>query len=535
MNTKMIFQLLGGLGLFIYGMRIMGTGLQQAAGSKLKKLLEILTKNRFLGVLVGALITVLIQSSSATTVMVVGFVNAGLMSLVQAAGVIMGANIGTTITAQIVAFKLTDIAPIIVAIGVPIYLFAPKKKYRQIGEILTGFGILFIGMQFMSASMKPLRGHQAFADRRIFLGQNRFLGVLAGFLLTAIVQSSSASIGMLQALASNNLITLNIALPILLGQNIGTCVTALLSSIGTNVTAKRAAVIHLIFNIIGTGIFILITGPVIKLVGYFGGDTMRQIANAHTFFNITNTIVQLPFIALLVMASMKLVKGKEEDEENGVKYLDKRLLETPSIAVVQAEKEVVRMGRVAQSSLKKAVKGFISEDEKILKSSLKKEVLVNLLEREIIEFLAILYNSELSLEENATITGMLHIVNDIERIGDHAENIVELAQHKIDNDLILSDDAQKELQDMIDYVNSMAIDVITALENNDFELADGVWIREERVDQMEKKLRENHMERLNKGKCMPLSGIVFLDVISNLERVADHCSNISTIVLEKKK
>lgn len=533
MTVEMVFELLGGLGLFIYGMNVMGSGLQKTAGDRLKRLLEILTTNRLMGVVVGAIITAIIQSSSATTVMVVGFVNAGLMSLMQATGVIMGANIGTTVTAQLVAFKLTDIAPVVVAVGVALLLFGSKKKHRQLGEILTGFGILFIGMHLMSAAMKPLRELPAFTELMASFGRNRFLGVLAGFAVTAIIQSSSASIGLLQALAANNLITLDIALPILFGQNIGTCVTALIASVGANITARRAAVIHLMFNIIGTFIFIGITGPVVKLVGYFGGDVMRQIANAHTFFNITNTAIQLPFAALLVMVSRKMVPG-EEKHEAGLKYVDKRILETPSIAVVQAVKEVVRMGRIAQESLKYAVDGFMKEDERLLQSSLEKEKVVNQLERELTHFLVDLSNSGLSTTENDLVTGLFHTINDIERIGDHAENIVELGQYKIDNKLAFSDAAKKELQSMIDYVYAMVEDAIVALEYKNFDLARDVKRREDEVDRMERELRQNHISRLNNHQCIPGAGIVFLDVISNLERIADHCSNVAMAVLDRE-
>jgi phosphate:Na+ symporter len=534
MDLTMVFALLGGLGLFIYGMNIMGAGLQKAAGDRLKRLLEILTTNRVLGVLVGTIITMIIQSSSATTVMVVGFVNAGLMNLMQAVGVIMGANIGTTITAQMIAFKLTDIAPVVVAIGVAMLLFAPKKRYRMIGEILTGFGILFIGMNLMSTSMSPLKEHQAFTSLMTSFGRNKFLGVLAGFVITAIIQSSSASIGLLQALALNNLVTIEVALPILYGENIGTCVTALLASIGTNITARRAAVLHLIIKIIGTTIFLGITGPVIQLVKFVGGDTVRQIANAHTFFNITNTIILLPFASLLVMASKKIVRG--EEEESGVlKYVDNRILETPSIAVVQSLKEVVRMGRIAQETLKLAIDGFMNEDEKLLNQSYQKEAAVNALERELTQFLVSLANSGLSIDENNLVTGLFHTINDIERIGDHAENIAELGQSRIDNNLIFSEVGKRELSEMAEYVYGMVNDVISALEKKDFGLAKDVRDREDNVDRMERDLREGHIGRLNNYQCIPGSGIVFLDVISNLERIADHCSNIAMAVLDRVK
>jgi phosphate:Na+ symporter len=534
MTTRMVFELLGGLGLFIYGMNVMGTGLQKAAGDRLKKLLEVLTTNRLLGLVFGALITALIQSSSATTVMVVGFVNAGLMNLMQAAGVIMGANIGTTVTSQLVAFKFTDIAPVVVAIGVGLLIFGTRRKHRQLGEILTGFGILFIGMGLMSSSMEPLRESEIFANIMTTFGHNRLLGIIAGFVVTAVIQSSSASIGLLQALAANELISIGTALPIILGMNIGTCVTALLSSIGTNITARRAAMIHLIIKVFGMMLFIGLTIPLSMAVEYLGGNTVRQIANAHTMYNIVNTAILLPFASLLVLASKKLVPG-EEVEEGVLKYLDTRILETPSIAVLQAKKEVARMGVIAKETLRYAVDGFIKEDEKLLNHCFQKEEMVNALEKEITQFLVLLSNSSISGDENDLVTSLFHTVNDIERIGDHAENIAELAQRKIDSGLVFSEVGISDLTAMTDYVYSMVEDSITALKNKDFQLARDVRRREDEVDRMEREYRESHIGRLNNYQCVPGSGVVFLDVISNLERIGDHCSNIALAILDRIK
>jgi phosphate:Na+ symporter len=532
MTTRMVFELLGGLGLFIYGMNTMGAGLQKAAGDRLKRLLEILTTNRIMGLVFGAVITSLIQSSSATTVMVVGFVNAGLMNLMQAAGVIMGANIGTTVTAQLVAFKLTDIAPAVVAVGVSLLLFGTKRRYKQIGEILTGFGILFIGMNLMSVAMEPLKYSDLFTNIMTTFGRNRFLGMVAGFVVTGIIQSSSASIGLLQALAFNDLIGIDAALPIVLGMNIGTCVTALLSSIGTSINARRAAMIHLTIKVVGMFLFIGFTSPLGNAVEYLGGDTVRQIANAHTLYNIANTAILLPFAPLLVKTSKRLVPGQEE-EEGVLKYLDNRLLETPSIAVLQAVKEVARMGEVARDTLRYAIDGFVKEDEKLLNHCFQKEKMVNTLEKEITQFLVLLSNSSLSAAENDLVTGLFHTVNDIERIGDHAENIAELGQSKIDNGLVFSEIGIRDLTTMSDYVYSMVGDVIAALQSRDYALARNVREREDEVDRMEREYREGHIGRLNNYQCVPGSGVVFLDVISNLERIADHCSNIAMSILDR--
>lgn len=534
MTSRAVFELLGGLGLFIYGMNTLGAGLQKAAGDRLKRLLEILTTNRILGLVFGAVITTITQSSSATTVMVVGFVNAGLMNLMQSVGVIMGANIGSTVTAQLVAFKFTDIAPVVVAIGVGLLIFGTRRRYRQFGEILTGFGILFIGMAFMSGSMEPLKDSDMFTNIMTTFGRNRALGVVAGFVVTGVIQSSGASIGLLQALAFNNLITLDAALPIILGMNIGTCVTALLSSIGTGIAARRAAMIHLIIKVIGMFLFIGFTSPLSMSVKYLGGDMVRQIANAHTLYNIVNTVILLPFASLLVLAAKKFVPG-EEEEEGVLKYLDNRLLETPSIAVLQAVKEVARMGDAAADTLRYAVDGFIKEDEKLLNHCFQKEKMVNTLEKEITQFLVLLSNSSLSAAENDLVTGLFHTVNDIERIGDHAENIAERGQGKIDDGLIFSEIGTRDLTTMANYVYSMVKDSVIALNNRDYELARRIREREDEVDRMEREYRDSHIGRLNNYQCVPGAGVVFLDVISNLERIGDHCSNIALSVLDSAR
>ncbi|KGG80311.1 sodium-dependent phosphate transporter [Caloranaerobacter azorensis H53214] len=533
---EIAFGVLGGLGLFLYGMNLMGTGLQKAAGERLKKLIEILTNNRFMGVLVCTLVTMIIQSSSATTVMVVGFVNAGLMTLSQAIGVIMGANIGTTVTAQLVAFKLTDIAPIVVAIGVAIWLFSSNKRHKEIAEILIGFGILFIGMDFMKHSLKPLGKSQAFKDLLISLN-NPYLGILVGFGLTTIVQSSSASIGLLIALASQGLITIDIALPILFGDNIGTCVTALLSSIGANKTAKRAALMHLLFNIVGTLIFMLaLRYPIQHLVTRLTpNDVGRQIANAHTFFNIANVVIQFPFAGFIVMAAKKLIPGEVEEDNTGLKYLDTRIIETPSIAVGQAAKEVLRMGKVAQNSLKMAKESFFNKSEKLTHKVFEQEKFINQLEKDIVQYLVELSNADLTDEQQIKVTTLLNTVNDLERVGDHADNIAELAQYAIDNKLSFTDEALRELEMMFEKVENSYRTALMAYKTADPEIARSVIAFEEDIDLMEKQLRSNHIERLNKQLCHPSSGIIFLDMISNLERVADHASNIALAILDALK
>ncbi len=525
----------GGLGLFLYGMNIMGMGLQKVAGEKLKHLIEVLTQNRVMGVFVGTLVTMIIQSSSATTVMVVGFVNAGLMSLTQAIGVIMGANIGTTITAQLVAFKLTDIAPIVVAIGVVIWLFSSKKKNKEIGEVLIGFGILFIGMSFMSGALKPLRSSQVFKDILINL-ENPILGILAGFGVTAIIQSSSASMALLLALASQGLISIDIAFYVLFGDNIGTCVTALLSSIGASKTAKRAAIMHLLFNLIGTTIFMLVLKyPIKSLVLYLSEDDIqRQIANAHTFFNLINVVIQLPFAGFIVMAAKRIIPG-EDEEVQGLKYLDSRIIETPSIAVGQACREVLRMGKIVNNNLIVSKDAFFRVDEDLTQIVFREEKNINRMEKEITQYLVELSNAPLTNKQHKIVNSLFNIINDLERVGDHADNIAELAQYRIDNKLDFSENAISELKVMFTKVDDAYKKSLKAFKTGDKYIAQDIIEYEKEIDYMEKQYRANHIDRLNRMKCQPSSGIVFLDIISNLERIADHSSNIALEIMDISK
>ncbi|MDO6353947.1 Na/Pi cotransporter family protein [Caloramator sp. CAR-1] len=536
MSWKNIFELLGGLGLFIFGMKTMGDGLQKAAGNRLKKILETLTRNRVFAILVGAFVTAIIQSSSATTVMTVGFVNAGLMDLFQAAGVIMGANIGTTMTAQLIAFKLTDIAPLVLAIGTIMVMFGKRKRTKDLGGIILGFGMLFVGMKIMEKSMRPLTELDEFKNLITTIGQHPIMGVFVGLGMTAVVQSSSATIGILQALAGLNAMPLAVALPILFGDNIGTCVTALLASIGTSKNAKRAALIHLTFNIIGTIIFMLILPVVVKLIPVLGGDIKRQIANAHTMFNITNTLIQAPFIVFLVKFVNWLIPGKEDKEDvMTLEHLDRRLLETPSIAVGQLVKEVIRMGRLASKNLSTAIDAIINEDENAIKQVFNTEEVINFLEREITGFMVALSNTSLSEEQSELVSGLFHVVNDIERVGDHADNLAELAQYKIDNKLPFSESAISQLTKMYETVKFAIDSSIEALENTDFIKAEDVIETEGKIDELEKRFREDHIDRLSRGICNPVSGTVFLDILSNLERIGDHANNIAQMVLDQKE
>ena len=528
--------IMGGLGLFLYGMNLMGDGLQKSAGSKLKRIIELLTSNVIMGVLVGMVVTMVIQSSSATTVMVVGFVNAGIMSLTQAIGVIMGANIGTTITAQLVSLDVDFLAPVALGIGIVIYMFSNKPKHKNIAEILIGFGILFTGMDFMKEAVKPLAGYQGFTDMLLSFGHHPILGVLMGFAITAIVQSSSASMGMLIALASQGLIPITAALPILYGENIGTCVTSLISSIGASRNARRAAIMHLTFNVLGSMIFMFILSkPIVAIVTAIDPtDAARQIANAHTLFNILNVIVLLPFNKLIVKLALNLVpetKGEQDDDDKVVKYIDDRMIETPSIALANIIKETLRMGEKSKESLNAAMDGIVDKSKEKIELSFKREKLINELQKSILNYLLKLSKASLNEDSRETVDALFNTVNDIERIGDHAENIAELAKDIVDLEISFSDVGIGELKDMYNKVVSTYTYALEAMRTSNVELACKVIKMEEQVDMMEKSCRANHMNRLNSSSCSIESGVIYLDIISNLERVSDHAVNIAQQVI----
>lgn len=528
-----LIQVAGGLGLFLFGMKLMGEGLENAAGDKLKSILEKVTKNPISAVLVGAFVTMVIQSSSATTVMVVGFVNAGLMNIAQAAGVIMGANIGTTITAQLVAFKLDEIAPLFVIVGVVLLMSAKQKKRKDIADIVLGFGILFMGMGIMSSALKPLADSPMFSELIMAIGENWVLGIFTGLALTAILQSSSATTGILIALASTGSITINIVLPILFGCNIGTCVTALIASIGANKTAHKAAAIHLMFNILGTLIFIPFLKPLGHIVQEMSpGDVQRQIANAHTIFNVTATIILVPLSKYMIMIVNKLIKGEDEVELRGPKYLDERLLETPVIAAGQVQKETLRMANKAKENLELSMKAFRENNESLVKKVYDNEKLINILEEEITAYLVKLSKCDLSAKESNLVASTFHIVTDIERIGDHVENIADLTLEKVGRKLKYSENALNE----IDYIYDQtikALDItIDSYANENIEEAGTIYEIERKIDASQKEFRENHIKRLSQGSCNAYDGAIFMDLLSNFERIGDHATNIAESVME---
>ena len=537
---QIVISLLGGLGLFLYGMNLMGESLEKVAGSKMKKIIELLTKNIFMGVLLGAVVTAVIQSSSATTVMVVGFVNAGLMGLPQAVGVIMGANIGTTVTAQIVSFDLTGMAPLALGIGILLYLFAGNEKYKQVGEVFIGFGLLFTGMESMKLAVSPLAEYKGFTDLLSTFGRYPILGLLLGFGITAIIQSSSAAMGMLVVLASQGLVPLSSALPILYGQNIGTCVTSLISSIGANKNAKRAAMIHLIFNILGTIIFlILLNGIVVKfVVSLDPGNVARQIANVHTIFNIVSTILLLPCNKLIVKLAMRIVPDKEdeleEDESRVIKYIDDRMIQTPPIALASTIKEVSRMGEKARYSVDHAMEGILEASTDAIEKSFKQEKIINQLQKTILNYLLKLSKAPLSEEDRETVDTLFNTVNDIERIGDHAENLAEIAQSAIDGQVYFSEQGQNEISDMYNKVIASYSYALESMVTSDVNLACKVIKMEEQVDIMEESCRVNHMRRLNNNLCSIDNGIIYFEILANLERISDHAANIAEKVIQQK-
>ena len=539
----LILSFLGGFGLFLFGMEYMGDGLRKAAGSRMKNILGALTRNRLLGVLVGAGVTALIQSSSATTVMVVGFVNVGLLSLRQAVGVIMGANVGTTITSWIVALgewteflKPAVLAPIFIVVGVVLIMFSKNAQIKSIGQILFGFGGLFLGLDMMSSAAKPLSKLESVKNLFLLLGSNPILGILTGTIVTAVIQSSSASVGILQALALAGLVPWGSAIYIILGQNIGTCVTAILSSIGANINAKRAAAIHFLFNLIGTIIFAIVS----VFIFNFALPNLRnelidvtQISVVHTAFNVLSTIILFPFGNILVSLAEGLVKGNNKEKRDDDCFLDERLLETPTIAVQTTVNEVIHMGEMACWNVQTSLEALFEQDETKMKEVFEREREINTLQEKLNSYLIKLSNVSLSEKEQLKITELFHIVSDIERVGDHADNIGELAVKLKEQNLQFSEVAKKELEGIADVVLECYSKAIKGYEKQDMNMALEAMALEDKVDKLEEKLRSKHMKRLAKEECNPFAGIIFLDMLSNVERITDHASNIASLLLDE--
>lgn len=544
-NISMLFMFIGGLGMFLYGMHVMAEGLQHFAGGRMQKLMGFLTKNKLMAILAGTLVTAVIQSSSATTVMVVGFVNAGMMNLAQAVGVIMGANVGTTITAWMVSMSEWGsflnpefYAPLLLGIGAFIVLFVKSDRKKQVGEILIGFSVLFIGLSFMSDAIKPYRDAPIFAQAFQVLGKNPFLGILTGAVVTAIIQSSSASVGILQTLAMNGVVNWKSAVFITLGQNIGTCVTALLSSVSSGRNGKRAAMIHLLFNVCGAIIFGILMYILFAFVPEWGMSTMSsvEISIFHTIFNVTCTLLLIPFANMLVSLSGRLVPGKDDDmTEVGAavrleRRLDKRILNNPSFALATAQKEVAEMGREACLNLEMALESVTEEGGRKIQQVYAREKEINGMEKILTSFLVEVDNLSLTEEQHEQVKNLFYTVSDIERAGDHAENIAELAENMQRDQVTFSKKGKADL-DLISAQTLQSLQIaVEARETGAIETAESVRVLEQSVDMLEGDLREKHIKRLSKGKCEPESGVIFLDIISNLERISDHAVNIADYV-----
>lgn len=534
---EIAFGLLGGLGLFLFGMKLLTEGLQKAAGNKLKTMLENFTNRPIKGVLVGAFITSIVQSSSITTVTIVGLINAGLMNLTQAISVIMGANIGTTVTAQLVAFNIGKYALPIIALGTALMFFAKKKKYYYYAQIFLGFGILFLGMNFMKQGASPLQDYPLFINALASFGEVVILGILAGAIFTEIIQSSTATTGIVLALAMENVIGLKAAIAIVIGANIGTTISAILASIGTSLSAKRAAMAHVMFNVIGAIVFLPLINVLIYLVTNISGDLPRQIANAHTIFNITMTFVMIPFIPLLAKICKKFIPGKEIRMESGSKYLDKRLLNTPAVAIGQALKELERMAILTIDTLEKSVQAFLHGEKKNIHLIEKKEEVIDSIHKDLHYYLRKIQNEKtLTKKDSKKAASILHTTHDIERVGDHATNLLELAEKKISRKIKFSKQAQEELK----LVSEEAIQsyklAIGAVYRNNKRMAIDATKLEDRIDGHLERFELHHIDRVKKKIDHASSDILFIGALKNLERVSDHANNIAkTVILEGLK
>lgn len=541
MSVANILSMAGGLGLFLFGIRTMGDGLENAAGAKLKRMLEVLTGNRFLAVLVGFVVTAIIQSSTATTVMVVGFVNAGMMSLAQAVGVIMGANIGTTVTSLLIALNFSSVAAAAVLVGVILMLASKKTVVKNLGAIFTGFGLLFLGIDMMSDSMAPLRESAGFMNFIVTVSESPLrplFGIILGIVMTAVLQSSSASVGVLQTLAMQGLVPLKFSVFVLFGQNIGTCLTALFSTVGAKKNSKRAAVIHLLFNVIGTGIFILIAllTPYVEWIEKLSPDPMAQIAISHIVFNIVSTVIMFPFAKVLVKLSCLLVPGKDDSEsEMHCKFIDDRLLNTPPFAVMQVSKEVARMAKLARDNFETSAHALINRSDKDLDKVMENEEIINYLNHHITSYLVKLNALDITDSDSDYIARVFHAINDIERVGDHAINLAEAAQHNIGEGLKFSDPAREELNQLCGSVvtlleRSMAAFDNQSLSDNEAKELSGL---EEHIDDLTLECQDSHIFRLNRKECNTEAGMLYLNTITDFERVGDHAINIAFLARSK--
>lgn len=539
MNTSIILSLAGGLGLFLFGMDLMSDSIEKVAGAKLRRILEIFTTNRFTGMLVGIVFTGIIQSSSACTAMVVSFVNSGLMNLYQAAGVIFGSNIGTTITSQLVSINLSAAAPVFLLCGVLIMMFSKKEKVKKFAEVVVGFGILFTGLNTMSSGMAEMKNVPEVVDLLKSL-RNPILATLVGTVLTAVIQSSSVTVSIVLLLANQGFLDLGICLYIILGCNIGACATAILASLPGKKDAKRAALIHFWFNVIGTLLIYVILffakDPVIRLIQSISADNGRFVANAHTIIKIFQVIVLFPFSNCIVKLASVCVPGEDKKvgyrESYQLKYIGEKVVFNPATAVVEVIKELDRMASLASENLNRAMNALITMDEEDIEEVYEVEKNINFLNHAITDYLVKINQTTLPIEDLKSLGALFHVVNDIERIGDHAENVADAARQRKESDITISKEAQRELGEMLDMVNTIiqyAIDMF--VKSDDSHMEDVIRL-EDQVDNKERELQQRHVERLTRGGCTPEAGMIFSDIVSGLERVADHATNIAFAIKE---
>lgn len=535
MSLSIILSMAGGLGLFLYGMRIMSDSIEKVAGAKLRGILERLTTNRFTAILVGVFFTAVIQSSSACTVMVVSFVNSGLMTLTQAAGVIFGANIGTTVTALLVSFKLEKAAPVILLAGVLIVMFVKRQKVSRWGEVIIGFGVLFMGLGSMSGAMSGMKDSPMILEMFASL-RSPLLAVLLGTLLTAVIQSSSVTVSIMVLLANQGLLSMDIGMFIILGCNIGACTSALLASLNGKKDAKRAAAIHLVFNIIGTIIvYIIFSFAVEEIVAgltYIArGDAGRTVAYAHILIKVFQVIIMMPFIRQIVNLTYLLVPGDDKKigyrDSYQLKYIGEKVVLNPATAVVEVIKELDRMGSLADENLNRAMNALITLDNEEIEEVYEVEKNIDFLSHAITNYLVKINQTTLPIEDLKSIGALFHVVNDIERIGDHAENIADSAVRRQETGVGFSREAQRELGEMMDMVNTILRFSFEMFVKSTEEHVEDIRNLEEAIDEKEKELQQKHIERLSNNECSPEAGALFSDIVSGLERVADHATNIA--------
>ena len=536
---EILFHFLGGLGLFLYSIKTMGDGLQQAAGDRLRFYIDKYTSNPFLGVLVGIVVTALIQSSTGVTVITVGLVSASLLTLRQAIGIIMGANIGTTVTSFIIGFKLGEYALPLIFLGTMFLFFTKNRTANNIGRILFGVGGIFYALNLISAGMSPLKDLPQFKEYMVTLGQNPILGVFAGAVITVLIQASSATIGILQGLYAGGFLDLKGSLPVLFGDNIGTTLTVIIAAAGANVSAKRVAATHVTFNVLGTILCLILLGPFTSMIEYFQAllhlSPEMTIAFSHGAFNVSNTIVQFPFIGALAYFVTKLIPGEDEVVKYEPLYLDEQLIQqSPSIALGNAKKELLHLGNYAAKAFDLSYNYIIGLDEKVAEKGHKTEEAINTIDEKLTRYLIRLSSESLSQKESEVLTNILDSSRDLERIGDHAEGLLNLTDYLQRKDVHFSEAALEELAEIYEATTAFIKDALDSVENNDIEKAQSLIERHKEINNMERVLRKTHIKRLNKGECSTQAGVNFIDIISHYTRVSDHAMNLAEKVIAEQ-